>query len=41
LLVSEGAWADAVYFSMSESDVAIAMKQPWLGIGGLEQTVAV
>ncbi len=33
LLVSEGGFADAVYFSMSESDVDLAMKQPWLGIG--------
>jgi len=33
LLVSEGGSAEAVYFSMSESDVEMAMKQPWLGIG--------
>ena len=33
LLISEGGSADAVYFSMSEADVELAMKQPWLGIG--------
>jgi dihydroorotase/N-acyl-D-amino-acid deacylase len=33
LLVSEGGSAEAVYFSMSESDVDLAMKQPWLGVG--------
>jgi len=33
LLISEGGSAEAVYFSMSESDVDLAMKQPWLGVG--------
>ena len=33
LLVSEGGSAEAVYFSMSEPDVELAIKQPWLGIG--------
>jgi N-acyl-D-aspartate/D-glutamate deacylase len=33
LLVSEGGSAEAVYFSMSEPDVELAMKQPWLGVG--------
>jgi dihydroorotase/N-acyl-D-amino-acid deacylase len=33
LLISEGGSAGAVYFSMSEADVELAMKQPWLGIG--------
>jgi dihydroorotase/N-acyl-D-amino-acid deacylase len=33
LLISEGGSAGAVYFSMSEADVDLAMKQPWLGIG--------
>jgi N-acyl-D-aspartate/D-glutamate deacylase len=33
LLISEGGSAEAVYFSMSESDVELAMKQPWLGVG--------
>jgi N-acyl-D-amino-acid deacylase len=33
LLVSEGGSAEAVYFSMSEPDVELAMRQPWLGVG--------
>jgi len=33
LLISEGGSAEAIYFSMSEMDVALAMKQPWVGIG--------
>ena len=33
LLISEGGSADAIYFSMSEADVALAMKQPWVGVG--------
>jgi dihydroorotase/N-acyl-D-amino-acid deacylase len=33
LLISEGGSAEAVYFSMSEADVELAMKQPWLGVG--------
>jgi len=33
LLISEGGSAGAVYFSMNEADVELAMKQPWLGIG--------
>jgi dihydroorotase/N-acyl-D-amino-acid deacylase len=33
LLISEGGSAEAVYFSMSEPDVVLAMKQPWVGIG--------
>jgi dihydroorotase/N-acyl-D-amino-acid deacylase len=33
LLISEGGSAEAVYFSMSEPDVELAMKQPWLGVG--------
>ena len=33
LLISEGGSAEAVYFGMSESDVELAMKQPWLGVG--------
>ncbi|HXX24594.1 MAG TPA: D-aminoacylase [Terriglobia bacterium] len=33
LLISEGGSAEAVYFSMSETDVELAMKQPWLGVG--------
>jgi N-acyl-D-aspartate/D-glutamate deacylase len=33
LLISEGGSAEAIYFSMSEADVALAMKQPWVGIG--------
>ena len=33
LLISEDAAAEAIYFSMSEADVELAMKQPWVGIG--------
>ena len=33
LLISEGGSAGAVYFGMSEADVELAMKQPWLGVG--------
>jgi dihydroorotase/N-acyl-D-amino-acid deacylase len=33
LLISEGGSAGAIYFSMSEADVTLAMKQPWVGIG--------
>jgi len=33
LLISEGGSAGAVYFGMSEADVDLAMKQPWLGVG--------
>jgi N-acyl-D-amino-acid deacylase len=33
LLISEGGSVDAIYFSMSEPDVELAMKQPWVGIG--------
>lgn len=33
LLISEGGAAEGVYFGMSEADVALAMKQPWVGIG--------
>jgi N-acyl-D-aspartate/D-glutamate deacylase len=33
LLISEGGSAEAVYFSMSESDVELAMRQLWLGVG--------
>ncbi|MGH9430848.1 MAG: N-acyl-D-amino-acid deacylase family protein [Terriglobia bacterium] len=33
LLVAEGGSAYAIYFSMSEADVELAMKQPWVGIG--------
>ncbi len=33
LLVSEGGSAYAIYFSMSEPDVELAIKQPWVGIG--------
>jgi len=33
LLVNEGGTAYAIYFMMSESDVELAMKQPWVGIG--------
>src|SRR5207245_2049292 len=33
LLISEGGSAEAIYFSMSEADVTLAMKQPWVGIG--------
>jgi len=33
LLISEGGSAEAVYFGMSEADVELAMKQPWLGVG--------
>ena len=33
LLVNEGGTAYAIYFNMSEADVELAMKQPWVGIG--------
>jgi dihydroorotase/N-acyl-D-amino-acid deacylase len=33
LLISEEAMPDAIYFSMSEADVELAMKQPWVGTG--------
>jgi N-acyl-D-amino-acid deacylase len=33
LLISEEGSAGAIYFSMSEPDVELAMKQPWVGIG--------
>jgi len=33
LLISEGGAADAIYFSMSEADVRLAMQQPWVGVG--------
>jgi N-acyl-D-amino-acid deacylase len=33
LLISEQGSAEAIYFSMSEPDVELAMKQPWVGIG--------
>jgi N-acyl-D-aspartate/D-glutamate deacylase len=33
LLISEEGSAGAIYFSMSEADVELAMKQPWVGIG--------
>lgn len=33
LLIAEHATPMAIYFSMSESDVELAMKQPWVGIG--------
>jgi N-acyl-D-amino-acid deacylase len=33
LLIAEHATPMAIYFSMSESDVEVAMKQPWVGIG--------
>ncbi len=33
LLISEEGSAEAIYFSMSEPDVELAMKQPWVGIG--------
>ena len=33
LLVNEGGTAYAIYFSMSEPDVELAMKQPWVGVG--------
>ena len=33
LLISEEASAGAIYFSMSEPDVELGMKQPWVGIG--------
>jgi N-acyl-D-aspartate/D-glutamate deacylase len=33
LLVSEGGAAGAIYFIMSDADVELAMKQPWVGIG--------
>jgi N-acyl-D-amino-acid deacylase len=33
LLISEGGSADAIYFSMSEPDVRLAMQQPWVGVG--------
>jgi N-acyl-D-amino-acid deacylase len=33
LLISEGGSAEAIYFSMSEQDVRLAMRQPWVGVG--------
>ena len=33
LLISEGASPYAIYFGMSDPDVDLAMKQPWLGFG--------
>jgi dihydroorotase/N-acyl-D-amino-acid deacylase len=33
LLISEGGSAEAIYFSMSDRDVELAMKQPWVGVG--------
>jgi N-acyl-D-amino-acid deacylase len=33
LLVTEGGTAYAIYFGMSEPDVDLIMKQPWVGIG--------
>ena len=33
LLVNEGGSAFAIFFAMSESDVELAMQQPWVGIG--------
>ncbi len=33
LLISEDASPDAIYFGMSEPDVRLAMRQPWVGIG--------
>ena len=33
LLISEGGSADAVFFGMSEEDVRLAMRQPWVGVG--------
>lgn len=33
LLISEGGSAEAVYFGMSDEDVRLAMRQPWVGIG--------
>jgi N-acyl-D-aspartate/D-glutamate deacylase len=33
LLISEMMDVDAIYFSMSEADVRLAMQQPWVGVG--------
>jgi N-acyl-D-amino-acid deacylase len=33
LLISEGGSGEGVYFGMSEPDVELAMKQPWVGVG--------
>lgn len=33
LLVNEGGTAYGIYFNMSEADVELVMKQPWVGIG--------
>jgi N-acyl-D-amino-acid deacylase len=33
LLIAEHATPMAIYFSMSEADVELALKQPWVGIG--------
>ncbi|HUY14824.1 MAG TPA: D-aminoacylase [Terriglobia bacterium] len=33
LLIAEGGSAYAIYFSISEADMELAMKQPWVGIG--------
>ena len=33
LVVSEGWPAEAIFFNMSDQDVELAMKQPWVGVG--------
>lgn len=33
LLIAEGGSAEAIYFSMSDQDVRLAMRQPWVGVG--------
>jgi N-acyl-D-amino-acid deacylase len=33
LLISEGGSIDAIYFLMSDADVDLAMKQPWVAFG--------
>jgi len=33
LLIAEGGSAYAIYFSISEADMELAMRQPWVGIG--------
>jgi dihydroorotase/N-acyl-D-amino-acid deacylase len=33
LLISEGASPYAIYFAMSDPDVELAMRQPWVGFG--------
>jgi dihydroorotase/N-acyl-D-amino-acid deacylase len=40
LLVAEGGSAEAIYFGMSDADVDLAMKQPWVGIGSDGRAVA-